>query len=78
VANLPDLEQTIAYNRTRLLAEANEHPHLAPVAAQADIRRLGLSPSMREKFRQRDVPRQRASRCNPGAFVEQRRLPRSG
>jgi hypothetical protein len=33
MANLRELEQTIAHNRSKFLAEAKEHPHLAAVAA---------------------------------------------
>lgn len=40
MANLRDLEQTIAHNRSKLLAEANEHPHLAAVAAYDAITEL--------------------------------------
>jgi hypothetical protein len=40
MANLRELEQTIAYNRSKLLEEAKEHPHLAAVAAYDAITEL--------------------------------------
>jgi hypothetical protein len=40
VAKLRELEQTIAHNRSKLLQEANEHPHLAAVAAYDAITEL--------------------------------------
>lgn len=40
MANLRELEQTIAYNRSKLLEEANEHPHLAALAAYDAITEL--------------------------------------
>jgi hypothetical protein len=43
MANLRELEQTIAYNRSKLLEEANEHPHLAAVAAYDAITELLLA-----------------------------------
>ena len=56
MANLRELEQTVAHNRSQLLEEANEHPHLAAVAAQADIRRLGLSLFHAREVQATDVP----------------------
>jgi len=40
MANLRELEQTIAHNRSKILEEANEHPHLAAVAAYDAITEL--------------------------------------
>lgn len=40
MANLRELEQTIAHNRSKLLEEANDHPHLAAVAAYDAITEL--------------------------------------
>ena len=40
MANLRELEQTISHNRSKLLEEANEHPHLAAVAAYDAITEL--------------------------------------
>ena len=40
MANLRDLEQTIAHNRSKLLEAANDHPHLAAVAVYDAITEL--------------------------------------
>jgi hypothetical protein len=40
MTNVRELEQTIAHNRSKLLEEANEHPHLAAVAAYDAITEL--------------------------------------
>jgi hypothetical protein len=40
MANLRELEQTIAHNRSKLIQEANEHPRLAAVAAYDAITEL--------------------------------------
>jgi hypothetical protein len=40
MANLRELEQTVAHNRSKLLEEANRHPHLAAVAAYDAITEL--------------------------------------
>jgi hypothetical protein len=40
MANVRELEQTIAHNRSKLLEEAQEHPHLAAVAAYDAITEL--------------------------------------
>jgi hypothetical protein len=40
MANVRELEQTIAHNRSILLEEADEHPHLAAVAAYDAITEL--------------------------------------
>lgn len=43
MANLRELDQTIAHNRSKLLEHANEHPHLAAVAAYDAITELLLA-----------------------------------
>ena len=40
MANIRELEQTIAHNRSKLLENANEQPHLAAVAAYDAITEL--------------------------------------
>ena len=40
MADLRELEQTIAHNRAKLLEQASEHPHLAAVAAYDAITEL--------------------------------------
>jgi hypothetical protein len=40
MANIRELEQTIAHNRSKLVENANEHPHLAAVAAYDAITEL--------------------------------------
>jgi len=40
MANIRELEQTIAHNRTKLLENSNKHPHLAAVAAYDAITEL--------------------------------------
>lgn len=35
MADIRELEQTVAHNRSKLVENANEHPHLAAVAADA-------------------------------------------
>jgi hypothetical protein len=40
MANLRELEQTIAHNRSKILEEAHQQPHLAAVAAYDAITEL--------------------------------------
>ena len=40
MAEIRDLEQTVAHNRSKLVENANEHPHLAAVAAYDAVTEL--------------------------------------
>ena len=40
MANIQELEQTITHNRSKLVESANDHPHLAAVAAYDTITEL--------------------------------------
>jgi len=40
MANIRELEQTVAHNRSKLVEIANEHPHLAAVAAYDAVTEL--------------------------------------
>jgi len=40
MANIRELEQTVAHNRSKLVENANEHPHLAAVAAYDAVTEL--------------------------------------
>jgi hypothetical protein len=42
-AFIRELEQTVAHNRSKLVENANEHPHLAAVAAYDAITELLLA-----------------------------------
>jgi hypothetical protein len=43
MANIRELEQTVAHNRSKLVENANDHPQLAAVAAYDAISELLLS-----------------------------------
>jgi len=43
MAAIRELEQTVAHNRSKLVENATEHPHLAAVAAYDAITELLLS-----------------------------------
>ena len=40
MADIHELEQTVAHNRSKILENANEHPHLAAVAAYDAVTEL--------------------------------------
>jgi len=43
MTDIRELEQTVAHNRSKLVENANEHPHLAVVAAYDAITELLLA-----------------------------------
>ena len=43
MADIRELEQTVAHNRSKLVENANEHPHLAAVAAYDAVTELLLA-----------------------------------